>query len=292
MIYLFLVMRQHFESRKSSRQAISGQATVEYVLTLIVTITLLLMVTAQIFRPLQTFLKDYMGTYVECLLETGELPALGGETAGVLADEGCRAVFSDGKYAGGGAGGSGADGAGSEAGRGRSGQAGSEEGGGSGGGGSSSASSSGAGRRGFLNGPRVRGSADGAANKNPKIVEISLGATQAAGFAKRSNSSAYGGRYGQGARPVITYGVTEEQRKKLSKEANTSNRTIAGEIMTPPKPKRINVKPPEKAQMKDMEAPAWSFGDYIRYFLIAAIIIVLGLLIGGQALRLAKGWEK
>ena len=74
-----------------SRVHQKGQAYVEYLLILIVTLTLLLGLMLQFFKPLQGFLKDYMGTYVQCLLETGELPAISGEDA--INDDTCKAQW-------------------------------------------------------------------------------------------------------------------------------------------------------------------------------------------------------
>ncbi|MCC6138409.1 MAG: hypothetical protein IT287_07230 [Bdellovibrionaceae bacterium] len=56
----------------------SGQAVVEYILVLVVTIGILLGVMYQFNEAFKKYVQSYFGEYVACLLETGELPALGG----------------------------------------------------------------------------------------------------------------------------------------------------------------------------------------------------------------------
>ena len=57
----------------------SGQATIEYILLIVIVITVAGGVLVQIFRPLDEYLRDYIGEYIYCLLDEGELPALGSE---------------------------------------------------------------------------------------------------------------------------------------------------------------------------------------------------------------------
>ena len=51
-----------------------GQAVVEYILIIIVSITLILALATKLIKPLSNFMENYAGGYVECLLETGDLP--------------------------------------------------------------------------------------------------------------------------------------------------------------------------------------------------------------------------
>lgn len=72
-------------------RSVRGQATVEYVLLLVVTIGLLIAVAAQVFTPFNKWAKTYMGSYIGCLLDAGELPMLG--TTGSGADNICNGKF-------------------------------------------------------------------------------------------------------------------------------------------------------------------------------------------------------
>lgn len=55
----------------------SGQAVIEYLLILVVTVGITLGVVLQFNKAFQTFADNYFGNYLACLLETGELPSLG-----------------------------------------------------------------------------------------------------------------------------------------------------------------------------------------------------------------------
>ncbi|HPI40080.1 MAG TPA: hypothetical protein PLJ21_04705, partial [Pseudobdellovibrionaceae bacterium] len=79
----------HYHHQLKSNQR--GQALTEYILVVVVTVAILIGLASQVFTPLQKFLQGYMGSYVECLLETGELPAtLGGDYESAATSE-CRA---------------------------------------------------------------------------------------------------------------------------------------------------------------------------------------------------------
>lgn len=69
----------------------SGQAATEYLLILVVSAGIILGVVYQFNTAFQSFAKNYFGEYLSCLLETGELPALG-DNEGTFKD-GCDANF-------------------------------------------------------------------------------------------------------------------------------------------------------------------------------------------------------
>ncbi|MBX2995508.1 MAG: hypothetical protein KF681_11825 [Bdellovibrionaceae bacterium] len=56
----------------------SGQGIVEYILLLVVVITLAILLANRLFKPFREWAQHYIGNYVECLLDQGELPGLGG----------------------------------------------------------------------------------------------------------------------------------------------------------------------------------------------------------------------
>lgn len=55
-----------------------GQAVIEYILLLIIIVSIILGVLYQFNDAFKNFLQSYFGDYIACLLETGELPSLGG----------------------------------------------------------------------------------------------------------------------------------------------------------------------------------------------------------------------
>ncbi len=74
----------------------SGQALVEYVLLLIITVSLLLAAKG-LFVGTQEFIKSYAGNYIVCLMEYGELPQLGVNNDDLKKHQGkpnCVAKFS------------------------------------------------------------------------------------------------------------------------------------------------------------------------------------------------------
>lgn len=65
----------------------SGQALIEYLLVLIVTVSLLGGAIYQLNDSFKKFLESYFGDYLSCLIEAGELPKLGGESEGICEDQ-------------------------------------------------------------------------------------------------------------------------------------------------------------------------------------------------------------
>lgn len=57
-----------------------GQAVIEYVLLMVVVVSLILGLRG-VFTSMNNFMSDYMGEYVVCLMEYGELPTLGVQNA-------------------------------------------------------------------------------------------------------------------------------------------------------------------------------------------------------------------
>lgn len=67
---------QKFRNRRGQ----SGQGVIEYVLILIVVVSILLGGMYQLSEAFQSWANNYFGDYLTCLLETGELPSLGSST--------------------------------------------------------------------------------------------------------------------------------------------------------------------------------------------------------------------
>ncbi len=259
-----------------------GQAVVEYVLILVVSLGLVLLVATQVFSPLQYFLKDFMGTYVQCLLDTGELPPLGGTNK--IRDDSCTANWRKARQSAG---------LSSESQNSATNSA----------GGKSSSQDSNGSNAGFYAGSQSRqspffnssrrnaGSAEGGSDGRRSVV-IALengGADQFFRLAQTvgSNMSSRTGR-----RVVSISDMSDDERKKLKKQDPKVPRIVAsGENFSKVKQKFIVKPPPKKVFLENDDQP-FSVGNLLRIFFIVAIIILLVLLVGGQALQLSKSWEK
>lgn len=268
-----------------------GQAVIEYVLMLIITVSLILMLVTQIFKPMQAFVQSFMGDYMACLLETGELPALGQDTG----QSECKINFQN--VAGSVNNSSSSSGSSSNNSSSSSSTSKSS---------SNNSESSTSGSSGTYAGSNSRSPGnnsisrqrspskgiDSSSGPNGKVVEIALEGGGAGGF-YRSNT---GGTYVEVGRRVASVpitGLTAEERKKLEKKGQGANKTtsIQGEGFSPPIKKTAVKKPDEKAQLVDEDKPV-TFGNFIRWLFIAALVIALLIFLGGQALQFSKSAEK
>lgn len=98
----------HIENQK-------GQASVEYLLMLFITLVVGGGLMYQFHAGFGQYIDDYFGGYIACLLETGELPALGGSVASGQCNAPKFEFTTVAKGSKGGAGGKGAKGAGTDA---------------------------------------------------------------------------------------------------------------------------------------------------------------------------------
>jgi hypothetical protein len=249
----------------------SGQAAIEYILVLVVVVSIALGVMYQLNDAMKKYVQSYFGDYVACLLETGELPSLGG-SGGINADT-CDAEYEafslqNGRPL--------------------------KEGDGSGGS-SSSSNSSGRSRstdggsrvtrnNSSLNGERANGgsgAAAGSINKN-KRTELSRGSAS-------SDVS-------QGARALQQRNrgqVRINTKIKMNKEKTVAKSVDLNGKLRGRSPKKILVDM-EKFRRKPAQASTdfdLSFGDYIRYIIIFAILIVILIFFGGQLNQLRKSWD-
>ncbi|HMN68260.1 MAG TPA: hypothetical protein PKC28_06940 [Bdellovibrionales bacterium] len=271
----------------------SGQAVVEYVLILVVTVSLILGGIYQLNSAFKSWANNYFGNYLACLLETGELPTISG-TGG---DSGiCNAFFEPYSFANGrpllaGRGGSG----GGSASSGRSNDDGKSGGAGDGGGtreGSGytgGASHYSSGRAFGASSSRGGGLGSGQRFKvTPKGEQTNPGGTQV------SDYGGYGGgsrRPGTQVRYRIDTGsaLRDEregvQRRKVAGVANTTtDRTGKGPRI---RLNGMNI----KAKDQDAVDSSLTVPDFLRYLIIAAIILALILFLGGQALQIGKSMD-
>lgn len=268
-----------------------GQAVIEYTLMLIISVALVLALSTQLFRPFGEFVSNYMGKYVGCLLEYGELPTLGyDKPSGPDEDSECNKKFVAATARGGR---SPADNGGGSANSKSS--LSSKDSSGSSGGGSSSTYAGSASRRGgndIFGSRRPASGTDGIGNKDGgKVIEISLdGGGGSGSFFKGSGSGRYRGP-SQKTTSIPMTALTENEKKKLKKKKEGDSKIAITSEGLGPAPKKIMVKKPEVKSVIPEDEPI-TIGNFMRYLLIAAIIIALIVFLGGQALQMSKSFEK
>lgn len=276
-----------------------GQATVEGVLLIALSVLIILGLMSQIYRPLNDYLNAYMGpdnSYLQCLLDVGELPSLGG---GEISGE-CNvqafapgAVRPDG-FAPSGQGGDLANRDRGSSRRGRDGSRGAGEETGSGGDGSSGG---GGGRnlgtigaRGFDQG--TRGS-DSSSRSNQTIAEApeELARTR---FINTSGTSMEGASSGN--RRFIPVqgiaGVLAREREQIERRQNRIRSVASVDGGALSRDKKLIVPKQERKIAEATQETAWSFGRFFRIAIIIMMIVAIVLFIGGQILSISKGMEK
>lgn len=256
-----------------------GQVFVEYVLVLIVSVSLILALSTMIFKPFQKFVQSIMGDYVACLLETGELPTLGADN-GAQENE-CRKKFSSAtadfknqasssaaQYA-------------NEAEKSQQERADAAQASNRGG-----PSRSGSSRGDFLNKGSHRNGDVGRENSSKKVT---LDLAESGGpsfFSGSSRNSIVIIRKKKRTSVGNQYQESETIKKIQSQRQKLGPRVMASEEMSPPKKKVLIQK--QIAPTKISEDEPMTFGNFLRILFIAAIIIALVLLIGGQMLQMSK----
>lgn len=263
-----------------------GQVVVEYVLILLLTVMITLGVVYQLNDAFRVWMESYFGDYVACLLETGEVPSLGGPVTTGLCNqqfqefslENGRPVVSGGSGAGGSSKG---DRTARTPGVGRE-----ETGGGEGG-----ATAGSGGGRGRVNafrpsrGGGSRGSSQGQTSRFKKDKEYT-GSTDAI-RAPSQGSEGGVGTLETKAGPRRGFLVPNDDKEEKNRRG--SIKVTTGKTQNK-KNQRIKVR-----KLAQVEAPpedqGMTFGGFLRYLVIAAIIIALLIFLGGQAIQINKSME-
>ncbi len=265
-----------------------GQAAIEYILLLVIVVGLLIALTSQIMKPFGAFMDNYMGAYLQCILETGELPSLGNDEDTALKDEGCNARFegatlADGRppKAGSGSGGSSSDSEG-KGGGGSSSYAGSASRGGSrltssSGSGSAGVDGAGAG----LDGKKTVVAESGSGGSSNGYLNLSRGETTTI-IRRRAKQVTLGN-------DRLSAADLDALKKKQEKEKNDKPVVVGESNQRGPKKIPVKTPPPREIASEDVE---FTIGNFIRIIFIAGIIIALVLLLGGQAMQMSKDFEK
>lgn len=283
--------------RQSTLASQRGQGVIEYILVLLVTVSIIVGVLFQFSDAFRHWANNYFGEYLACLLETGELPSVGG-----LGGSGglCNAYFEPFSLANGRPPKEGAGSAGTT-----------NTGGGGSGSGSSAKNSSNSGE----NGDGV-GYSDGAPGRGANSGQRFRAASPEAGISMLTSSRAGDGdvqkdkvytgstsnslpagyqRASEKAtlikvdRTGLDRGFQAERNPETGIEQRISVQSRGADNSK--KQEKILIKRAlAEAKAPDVEADM-GFGDYLRYLIIAAIIIALVVFLGGQALQMGKSLD-
>jgi hypothetical protein len=265
----------------------SGQAVIEYILVLTVVVSMVLGSLYQLNDAFRVWADSYFGDYLACLLESGELPSLGGAGGSEctqlykefsLADG--RPLVGDGVGGGGGGSGSESENQTGEFGKGGDGSSGVYTGGGGAVVVQSVPSADLGGRSQRF---RARGSGAGAsedeasdASNTGTAAITDLGSSQS-GKAIRIPLREVGS---------IRGGVRAEEEKEEKAKTKIASSTVETEARKGPERIKIDRRTASTTQTSDIEE--FTFGKFLRYLIIAAIIIAIILFIGGQAVQVSK----
>ncbi|MGE4131265.1 MAG: hypothetical protein AB7F86_06480 [Bdellovibrionales bacterium] len=259
----------------------AGQGTIEYVLVLVVTVFLIMTALYTLNTAFSVWAKAYFGDYLSCLLETGELPSIQGSPG----DSGvCNQLFkpfsiTDGRPLKEVASGAGDRDKTSGQGQG----AGSRERAGSGGGGAGNYQSVNR----FGGGNNSRRSDGGVKRQKIKDSATYTGSTATGGG---------GGGFAYTQRPqkfekrsrLNNKFAFDEEKEKVQKRSLVSTKSVDR------RSERSQIKLKSNKLRKTASADAdtsFNIADFIRYLIIAALVIALVMFIGGQVLKVGKSME-
>lgn len=260
----------------------SGQAIVEYILVLVVTVMVILGGIYQLNTAFKSWAQGFFGDYLACLLETGELPNIDGSPGDSSI---CRQAFKSFSLA--------------------DGKSGKTSGAGSGGGGGAPAPTGGArdaAKGGGGGGSGGGGSGRFVAGSSPRSLGAREGAKRGGSDSINTGNTA-AGNYGGGY--TSPYKAQNTQTKERldnrfafdNESADKQKRGGFGVTRAPSQDQssasqRLQVKRHEKLKdAADSSDTGMTFGNFLRILLIAAIIIALVVLVGGQMLQVGKSME-
>jgi len=293
-------LRKTFADQKS-RVRNAGQAVLEYILVLVITVSILLGIMYQFNDAFKQFIDSYFGDYIACLLETGELPSLGG--TGPNQGQCSKPPFSIANGAKGPASSSGSGGG--------DGSSGSSENSSSDGSGDGDDESSGGSSRSLR--PPEFNTSGGAANAEAATNRANSSGRPASqrtnlqsnnqqggkGFGSDSTDSGEGG--GSGRRIVRKRTIylgddfVEESAKRKKRSAvigKAKSKKSNGGTSGLRQPKFALEVPKERMTASDDVGSGFSFGILIKILLIGGILIAIFIFLGGQAVQIKKSWQK
>lgn len=259
-----------------------GQGVTEYILLLVVILAIAAGGIYQLNTAFQAWAENYFGNYVACLLETGELPSLGGTPgdSGICNEEFQAFSWDKGRPyklppSSGATTAANTKPAGS----------------------TSDSGEGGSGRPVYQrSGGRFGGGQWGRGGSEAKMVKLnrssaseesegSTGSTEISSTGRAFTSRSTSRRVNQGRILDNSFASEREQREASKRQKIGGNSKSAQENL---RKTRVAFKPPKpKAQVLSEEQP-FSFGNLFRLLLIAIIVIALVVVIGGQLYSASK----
>ncbi len=285
--------RKTFAGQKT-RAHEAGQAVLEYILVLLLIVAIFVGSLYQFNDAFKTFLNSYFGNYIACLLETGELPSLGGEgpTSGECTPPELNlAIESSG-------GGDGSGGGGDSSGNADSSSSSSGDSSSGGGGSGRTASPSQLTSSGSpLNGESSSGSGNSLRPQSISKNAGSLGGDST--FGKADNAGAASTtRRGRVIRRTKTIYLGDEylsddSKKKKEREVVGKGKTKkgSGDSQSLRQPS-LKVSPPKPQIAREDTGMNFGAQNFIKLVLILGIFIALFVFFGGMAAQIKKGWQK
>lgn len=262
----------------------SGQGALEYILLVLITMVIILGLVYEFNYKFKNFLDNYFGNYIACLLETGELP---GTTGGTCASEYQTISDQTGKqllkFGNGGA--------------------------------SSSSTSSSKTSSSSSNTPRATGEAI-SSNSGQTSNFNNSGGSSSGGKALRSNVNGAAGKKDANAMGYQTlYGAGGAYDKNASTGGNSGDKKYymtvgddadasngkASVSKTDKKSNNNNALKPKRvtqdafrkiANTGDVQETPFTFGDFIRWIIIGALILIIIIFFGGQLMQIMRSREK
>ncbi|MBT4760483.1 MAG: hypothetical protein HOO06_02190 [Bdellovibrionaceae bacterium] len=268
-----------------------GQGAIEYILLMTVGVAIILGIVSQFNKSFGQWAENYFGEYISCILETGEMPSLGGgggANSSVCASsfepftmaEGRAPKSQDSSSSGGSSGLSSSRGKKFKS-----------SPGGSSGGNSDSGSSGGATPKGgsqFIGGGSS-GNGGGQFKNQSSIEKGTDSKGDGVNNVTKINGTGRSGGDERILRSKIRSNTEVELRKKNKGRAKVVTRVKATNSEN--KGKRfLASKKALKKSVVDADV-SLGFGDYLRYLIIIAIILIIVLFFGMQAMQISKSMD-
>ncbi len=259
---------------------------VEYILLVVVVITMAFAIGTRLFKPFNEWANHYIGHYVECLLDYGEVPSLGGSETISDCDishqpftiVGGRSPKTDASKS----------------------NAANQNRGGSGGNGRS-----GSGNVAYRNsGGRSRsaiGSGFDGAGKASNVIQLKTADASLSANGRNTNYNFPNSTSrSRSASSVATYkgfaGLVNREQEKIKKREEKVRSVSRGEGASGIGSTKKNTFPVEFKERKqkepDLAVGDWSIGNLVRTLLIIVIVIALALFLAGQLAQISKSMEK
>jgi hypothetical protein len=269
----------------SSKSDNRGQAVIEYMLLIFVSVTFVVTIALSVFQPLGQFVDSLNRLYIQCLLETGELPQLSSQDDSTVCfeelprfaalDENGNPVSSEGS---------------SRRGRDRNEAVANRDGQ------TSNASGGVRSTRPSRTGGGV-GVSRGNASPEPgpdktTIIPVDQSFNEGSGFMASSSDSQSGRTQQRKTRRIAVDSLSEYDRQNLERniQKNQKTSTSENEGFTQTQKKKIIVKPPPvEKKMENIQAET-GFGYYFKMFLLLIFILFIIIVFGSQAYQLSKSW--